>query len=112
MNIIALVHVIAGVAIAAASWPLMKRKARMNPMYGFRIAAAFESEQRWYDINAYGGRMYFRWGLAIIIAGLIGIPLPQKFWLLYAYAALAVVLGGLVISVIKTVLYAGRLKSP
>ncbi|NJD56259.1 MAG: SdpI family protein [Nitrospirae bacterium] len=41
---------------------MIRRWITMNPFYGFRIAAAFESEQRWYDSNAYGGRMFFRWG--------------------------------------------------
>jgi hypothetical protein len=33
----------------------------MNGAYGIRIPAAFESEQRWYDINAYGGRKLAGW---------------------------------------------------
>lgn len=112
MNIIALVHVIAGIMVLTVSWPLIKRRIRMNAFYGFRIDAAFESEQRWYDINAYGGRMFFRWGLVIIITGLLGISLLQKLLFTYAFASLVVILGGLLISVIKTLRYADRLKRP
>jgi hypothetical protein len=110
MNSIAIIHLIAGIAIVAVSLPLIKRRIRMNAFYGFRIDAAFESDQRWYDINAYGGRMFFRWGLAITIAGLIGLPLPQKFWLIHAYVSVVIVLGGLSISVLKTLRYADQLK--
>lgn len=110
MNIIPFLHLIAGIIIVAVSWPLIKRKIRMNTFYGFRIAAAFESESRWYDINAYGGRMFFRWGLVIIVTGLAGTSLPEKSWLIYAFASLVIILGGLSISVFKTLRYANRLK--
>lgn len=109
MNIIALVHVIAGVMISAVSVPLIRRKVRMNSWYGFRISEAFQSEKLWYDINAYGGRMYLYWGIAVIIAGACGLMLPQRLWLVYALASIAVVLGGLAIAVGKTQRYAARL---
>ena len=110
MNVIALVHIIAGIMIVAVSRPLIKSKIGMNSFYGFRIPAAFESDRRWYAINAFGGRMFLRWGLAIIVTGVTGISLPQKFWLIYAYGSLVIVLGGLAISVLKTIRYADQLK--
>jgi hypothetical protein len=46
------------VLLFGLSLPLVLRKAPMNEFYGIRIPAAFESKQRWYDINAYGGRQF------------------------------------------------------
>ncbi len=79
--------------------------------YGFRIDAAFESEQRWHDINAYGGRMFFRWGIVIITTALLGASLPQKLWLTYALVSPVIILGGLSISVFKTLKYAHNPKN-
>ena len=56
MTTIALVTLLSGILIFILSLPLISRKIPMNGGYGIRIPAAFESEQRWYDINAYGGR--------------------------------------------------------
>jgi uncharacterized membrane protein len=112
MSIIALDYIISGIIVIAVSLPLIKRKIKMNTFYGFRIKAAFESEQLWYDINAYGGRMLIRFGSVILIAGLIGISLPRKFWLIYAFASLAVILVGLFITVFKALRYAAQLKKP
>ncbi len=108
MNIIALGHSIAGLILVGISLPLIKRKIKMNAIYGFRIDAAFASEQKWYDINAYGGRMFIRWGFAMIITGLIGISMPHKFWLAYAYLSLIIIFGGLIIAVRKTLQFAKK----
>lgn len=108
MNIIAVVHFFAGIAALAVSWPLGKRKISMNAVYGFHIEAAFESEQRWYDINAYGGKLLFRGGLAIISTSVIGLALPREFWIAYAWVSLVVILGGLFILVCKILRYADR----
>jgi phosphatidylglycerophosphate synthase len=110
MNPIALTHIFSGIVTVAVSWPLIKRKVRMNSFYGFRIKAAFESEQNWYDINAYGGRLLFGLGILIIITGLLGILLPLKLWLTYALISLVVIIVGLVISLVKTLRYAAQLK--
>lgn len=110
MNVIAFVHFLAGIATLAVSWPLSKLKISMNAVYGFRTDAAFKSEQRWYDINAYGGKLLFRWGLAIIITSVIGLALPREFWIAYAWVSLVIILGGLSVLVFKTLRYADRLK--
>jgi len=110
MNIIALTHIFSGIIAVLVSWPLIKRKVRMNSFYGFRIKAAFESEQNWYDINAYGGRLLLGLGFLIITTGLFGLLLPLRLWITYAIVSLAVITVGLVISLIKTLRYAEQLK--
>ena len=43
----------------------------MNRAYGIRIPEAFSSDARWFDINAYGGRLLFVYGLALALFGLL-----------------------------------------
>lgn len=53
------------------SLPLIFRKVPMNHFNGIRLRASFESEERWYDINAYGGRQLAacsEWGYRITVA--------------------------------------------
>lgn len=110
MNIIALVHFLSGLVVVAVSIPLVRRKIGRNAMYGFRIPAAFASEQRWLEINAYGGRIFLRWGGALIVFGLGGMFLPERLWLRYAAVSVAPVLWGLFLAVLKTMKYAERLE--
>ncbi len=44
------------VLIILLSIPLVRRKVGMNKLYGIKIKKAFESEENWYKINAYGGK--------------------------------------------------------
>ena len=71
---------------------MIYRKVPMNHFYGVRIAAAFESDQRWYDINAYGGRLMAIGSLPIVGAGVAGLFLPADWFLPYAWAATVVTL--------------------
>ncbi|HEY9074300.1 MAG TPA: SdpI family protein [Desulfobaccales bacterium] len=94
------------------SWPLIKRKIGPNRWYGIRIRAAFESEARWYDLNAYGGRMFRRWGLVVTLVGLAGLTLPPSLWPAYAVGSTGVMLGGLVVVLLAIYRYARSSKKP
>ncbi len=72
IKLIALMDLQFGLLLFVMSLPLMLRKAPMNGLFGIRIPAAFESEQRWYDVNAYGGRQVAIWSWLLIITGVIG----------------------------------------
>ena len=67
----------------------------MNRWYGVRIREAFVSEERWFEINEYGGRLLLIWSLAIAATAAVGAFLPSRDWVAYDWAALVVVLGGL-----------------
>ena len=91
MNPIALTHLIAGLAAVAVSLPLIKRKIRMNPWYGIRIPAAFASDERWFEINEYGGRLLLRWGVLIAAVAVPGCFLSKTWWPLYGLASTAII---------------------
>jgi hypothetical protein len=97
MNRTAISHLIAGLAIVAVSWPLVKRMIGPNWFYGIRTKAAFASEEQWYNINEYGGRLFLKWGLVVAVIGLVGLALPASLCFAYIWASLAVIIAGLVV---------------
>ncbi|HVT80829.1 MAG TPA: SdpI family protein [Phycisphaerae bacterium] len=101
MNLVIIVHLVAAILGTVAAVPLIRGKVKMNPWYGVRIPAAFESEARWYEINRYGGRLILAWGVVIAATALIGAFLPQRAWIAYDFASLAVITVGLVLVIVR-----------
>lgn len=90
-------------------YPLTKRHVKMNKWYGIRYAQAFYSEENWYQINAYGGKVFMLWGICVAVAGifLFFIPLDNTTLLLAAYLSVYVTL---IIPIIITYAYARHFK--
>lgn len=65
-----------GLLLIVLSIPLIQRKVKMNHFYGVRIAKAFESEENWYQINAYGGRRLVASSVVLTIIGVLTFFLP------------------------------------
>ena len=65
------VHCGFGLLLIIFSVPLVLRRVPMNRAYGIRIPEAFSSDARWYDINAYGGRLFLGYGLLLACFGLL-----------------------------------------
>ena len=90
-----IVHVAAGLLLIALAIPLILRRVPMNQLYGMRIARAFESDAAWYDINAYGGKLLFAYGVALVIYGIFARPFapdPRSIWsLVYVLAPFVLV---------------------
>ena len=97
-----------GVIIFVLSLPLMLRKVPMNQVYGIRIRAAFESEQRWYDINAYGGRQLASWSSLLIAAGVIGFFVSPAHFELYAYGSLIIAILAIMVPLILILKWSRR----
>ena len=107
--ILALGNLFLGIVLIAISIPLVKRRIGPNHWYGFRIPKAFQSNELWYDINAYGGRQLIIWAIPTIITGVacFFIPLsqtPSPIALLMRGGGPAVLFT--MIPVVKTLLYA------
>jgi hypothetical protein len=93
MTVVALVILSSGLLAFLLSLPLVYRKVPMNHWYGFRIEEAFESKQRWYDINAFGGRQMAAWSWLIIATGTVGLFIHHPgYFLIYACATIPVTL--------------------
>lgn len=63
------VHCGFGALLAASGIPLALRKVPMNRWYGVRLPESYASEGAWYDINAYGGRLFLVYGIGVILFG-------------------------------------------
>jgi hypothetical protein len=101
MTIIAIVTLLSGILMYLLSLPLISRQIPMNGGYGIRIPAAFESEQRWYDINAYGGRQFARWSWLITAAGAVGFFVSAEHREAYVLASVAVTLLAVIIPIFQ-----------
>lgn len=80
----------------------------MNDTYGIRIAAAFKSEQRWYDINAYGGRRLAAGSVFIIVAGLVGFFVSPEYKNAYAFGSVGVALLAVLIPVVQILRWSAK----
>ena len=56
-----------GIAMSAISLPLVYRTVPRNHFYGIRVRKAFASEENWYDLNEYGGKLFLLFGLCLIV---------------------------------------------
>ena len=99
-----LVYIGCALLLICTSIPLVLRKIKMNHFYGIRIGKSFQSENNWYDINAYGGKELIVWSLPIILAGLISFVITLPFFLIIVIIPLCVL-----IAVIRILVYANRL---
>ena len=57
--------------------PCILHKIKMNDTYGVRFKASFQSDENWYAINEYGGKMMVLGAIPILCVGLYGFFQPQ-----------------------------------
>ena len=106
--ILAAVNIFTGIVFIAISIPLVKRRVKMNHLYGFRIPKAFKSDENWYDINEYGAKQMIIWSIPIILAGIIClvIPIIKGTGLIMAVGPITF---AVLMVIIKTLMYANKL---
>jgi hypothetical protein len=71
--IVGISNIFCGLLFIAISIPLLKKKIKRNHFYGMRFAKAFESEENWFKINAYGAKRLILWSVPLIISGIAGL---------------------------------------
>jgi uncharacterized membrane protein len=79
-----------GILLALISLPMIARKIKPNPFYGYRVRKTLENPEIWYDANEYSGRQLFVAGVVIAIFSMVLPFLPGMSLSLYSG------LGGLV----------------
>ncbi len=112
MNPIASIHALAALLVIGLSVPLIKRKIKRNQWYGVRIPEAFKSEERWLELNEYGGRLLLYWGILLGLTSMVGLTLAERYWIVYSFSALGVILGGLGIVVLLIFRYVAKTRKP
>ena len=77
------VHCGIGLLTTLLSIPLILKKIPMNRVYGIRVRKAFASQRNWYEINAYGGKLLFAFGILLLAYGWFSldfVPPPTSPW--------------------------------
>ena len=63
--------ILCGVVFIIIALPLIFGKIPMNSIYGFRFSKAFESDELWYRINAFGGKQLLLWSTVLVATGIV-----------------------------------------
>lgn len=69
------------------SIPLVCGKVPPNAIYGIRTKFAFSSEENWYAINKFGGKVFVGVAVVIMLVGITGIFLPDSSMNIYGPVA-------------------------
>lgn len=72
--------------VLGANIPLILRKVPRNETWGMRFAVSMKSDEAWYAINEYGGKLLAGGSLLILLAGVLGLISPpaslaQYLWI-------------------------------
>ncbi|NND70455.1 MAG: SdpI family protein [Rhodothermales bacterium] len=51
--------------------PLIRRRVKVNYLYGIRFKKSYSSDEAWYDINEYGGKVLAISSVPMFILGLL-----------------------------------------
>jgi len=87
--------------------PLIRRKVKMNRWYGVRISKAFESEDNWYQINAYAGKRLILWAFVLAAIGIVTFFVPlQRLALVLLFANAPVIV---IVPCIEAIVFARKL---
>jgi len=84
-NLFARGFIIMGALFYSYGLPMRLRMRPMNAMFGARFREAFDSERRWYEINAYAGGRIMAWSALMAAIGAVGFfQLPGKTYVSHA----------------------------
>ena len=97
-----------GFVLSVVSLPLWLRLVPMNSFYGVRLPSTFDSNERWYDVNAVFGRHLFCWSLTVIAAGIAGFYQLPRHQDAYSWAAITLTLVAVGASVASTLVWMHR----
>jgi uncharacterized membrane protein len=86
--------------LTVLSAPLMWGWVKPNPLYGVRTTKTLGDEKVWYQSNAYGGRLLFYTGFALltVVVALYFVPSLRGNFVAYNLACGAAILCGLLTS--------------
>ncbi|HZQ05601.1 MAG TPA: SdpI family protein [Anaerolineae bacterium] len=109
MLLLQLLYILAGLAMSAIALPLIQRRIKPNPFYGFRTPKAFQSETIWYEINAYSGKRLFIAGLIIALVALLVPLLPGINLEIYVTVITFIVILSLALAFISSFRYLNQI---
>lgn len=69
LGILGITYIFVGLLLIVLSIPLISSKVGRNALYGVRIGKSFESDENWYAINKYGGKVLIVVGVITAVLG-------------------------------------------
>jgi len=116
MTTLLILYCAGGILLVLLSLPLIFRKIRPNPLYGFRVSQSLENPEIWYAVNRYAAwRLVFVGASTVLTAaGLYFVPGLSVDS--YAFACLAVFAVTFIAGIVQSFRYlrslAERAKTP
>ena len=108
--ILLVLYLIEGSLFIGLSFPLIRGRIGPNAWFGFRVKRTLENPQMWYPANRYAGYHLLGLGAVLLLAATTLYALPQVGFISYALICLALTLLGLVVGLIRSFRYLGRLE--
>ncbi|HZP81080.1 MAG TPA: SdpI family protein [Chthonomonadaceae bacterium] len=107
-----ILYTLIGLLFMGLSVPLIQKRIKPNPWYGFRVPKTLSDERIWYAANAYSGVTLFLAGAAIALSALVLAPVAWLFRLGpggYVFGCTLVILGSLLWSLVLSFRYLSKL---
>ncbi|HLV80261.1 MAG TPA: SdpI family protein [Chthonomonadaceae bacterium] len=67
-------YIFLGFLFMGLSLPLIQRRVKPNPWYGFRTRKTLSEARIWYAANEFSGRLFFVTGLLMVMAAILFLP--------------------------------------
>jgi uncharacterized membrane protein len=109
MAYIPFMYIFGGLLLVAVSVPMINRRIGRNGFYGFRTPKTLSDDRIWYDANEYAGRQLFAAGLITSVGSTILTLIPQLDALVRILGCLAVMIGALMWSIVRSMAYLNKL---
>ncbi len=91
---------ITGLIFSGLAIPLIRRKVKINSLYGIRIPQTMDNEKVWYEVNEIVGKYIFVFGMLISILSLYFTINPTDPGFIMIYILLAILIFGSVLLVV------------
>jgi uncharacterized membrane protein len=108
-TIILSMYIPMGVLFIAIGVSLIRRRIAPNSLYGFRVRRTLEDPEVWYDANEFTGRCLIWLGIGLSLSGLALYFIPDISPVAYVATCGAILLVGVVVSVLLSFRYLNRI---
>jgi uncharacterized membrane protein len=90
--IIGIAYIFIGLLLIGLAIPMYLGKVKMNKVYGARFKKSFESDENWYKINKYAGKLMIICSIPIVVLGVLSFFITFNIITLILYVILLIVL--------------------
>lgn len=102
------IYVFLGVLLAVLSIPMITRKLKPNPWYGFRVPKTLKNPDIWYDVNAYSGKLLFIAGVLTALTAIIAYFIPNLSIDAFVWITLGVSTAAIMVAVMMGFVYLSK----